>query len=485
MYSLFQESWCRLYHPATYLNSNLYTKMRAKAFLVILCGIISLNLFGVKTVLASDTITNEEFRGGGEIIYISPASLTVVVDIMEGMHSRIVAGKIAQDAILLQNDTPCDLRSFNVGDTVQIAWKDTIYGKEVMALLSGYTPLEKNQPAQLIQSKPKTKIKTPPVIASVSPPPQKLNSSIITPSLTKRISPPSTSSVSPIIGSPQQHIIGKEETLLDIARNYNLGYNELIDMYPGYDPWLPPVGQNLLLPTERILPDGKRKGILINVPELRLYHFTRKGKSSEVTTYPIGIGDVDFETPPGKYSIGNKAVNPTWYIPPSLREKYQVTSIPPGPDNPLGKYWMGLKNTMFGIHGTDIPWSIGRTVTHGCIRMYPEDIQVFFPDIPIGESVEVVYEPVKIAKVGDDYFVEAHRDIYGKIVDFTAFAKNKAVEKGIWDLVDHSLFMATIESQRGIPVKVTTGSQAATQNRSAPAAVLPVFGNGAGTLGSR
>jgi L,D-transpeptidase ErfK/SrfK len=260
---------------------------------------------------------------------------------------------------------------------------------------------------------------------------------------------------STLIGAPSRHLIGTKETLLDIARAYNLGYNELADLYPDFDPWLPPVGRELVLPTARILPDGIRKGIIINVPELRLYYFTGKDQALQVTTHPVGIGDTDFQTPPGMYSVGNKRANPTWYIPPSLRAKYQTSTIPPGPDNPLGKYWLGLKDTMYGIHGTDIPWAVGRTVTHGCIRMYPEDIERFYPVIQLGTPVQIVYEPVKIAEVGGQIYVEIHRDIYHKFPDMAGSARQKAIATGVWPQVDRQKFMTAVEEQKGIPVNVT------------------------------
>lgn len=362
---------------------------------------------------------------------------------IQGNRPRIIGGKLAVDAILLKDDTKSGLKAFQVGEKITVSWRETDTGKEIISLISQQSPVS-SEPVRLTAPMPIDQPKRTPEIAGTENvrPSQMLPAPAL-----------------PLIGQPSRHVIGKKETLLDIARHYNLGYNEIIDMYPDYDPWLPPIGKELLLPTEHLLPDSAGKGIVINIAELRLYYFTRKGKTQMVTTYPVGIGDTDFQTPPGMYSVGNKALNPTWYIPPSLRAKYKTTSIPPGPDNPLGQYWLGLKGTMFGIHGTDIPWSVGRTVTHGCIRMYPEDIQPFFSAIQIGTTVQVVYEPVKIAQVGDSIFIEVHRDIYGRIANLEEYAREKAVSKGIWEQIDQQRFMAAVQDKRGIPVNVSLGYQ--------------------------
>lgn len=452
-------------------RNQLAERMKRQGSLIIIFCSLFFYFLGVAVTSAAESTEIKEFRGGGEIIVIFPASSTVAVDVIEGVRPRIVAGKIAIDAILLKGDNPCDLRSFHVGDKVTVAWKVTDYGKEIIALISEQ-PSTASQP-DFPKQKPQPKLAEKDQTVTKIP---------VTKNIQGLLSQPVPTE--PLIGQPLRHVISKDETLLDIARNYNLGYNELVDIYPEYDPWLPPVGRELLLPTERLLPDGTRNGILINVPELRLYYFTRKNKTSMVRTHPIGIGDTDFETPPGKYTIGNKALNPTWYIPPSLREKYKMASMPPGPDNPLGEYWLGLKGTMFGIHGSDIPWSVGRTVTHGCIRMYPEDIQPFFSLIQIGTPVQIVYEPVKIAQIGDSVFIEVHHDIYGKFADLAEFAKKTAEDKGIWELVDQELFMAALKNQKGIPVNVTKGGQMAIPNHP-EILTIPVFVSGSRSAAPR
>jgi L,D-transpeptidase ErfK/SrfK len=198
-----------------------------------------------------------------------------------------------------------------------------------------------------------------------------------------------------VIGALQTYIVQKEDTLLDIARNFDLGFSEIQLLYKDLDPWVPPEGIDLIIPTYWILPEGKRNGILINIPEMRLYLFLKK--ISMVKTFPIGIGVTENFTPTGRFYIKEKRVSPTWHIPVSLREKYEGRkSIPPGPENPLGSHWLGLSISGYGIHGTNFPWAVGRLVTHGCIRLYPEDILHLYPVVPIRTPVEIIYEPVKI-----------------------------------------------------------------------------------------
>lgn len=437
MYYLLQALCFRLLLPVSLLRRQSFCGKARQGSLTIICPVVLVWFCAVAAATGAETAVKGEFRGSGELIIVSPGSLTVVVDVVEGSRQRIIGAKLAADAILLKGDRKSDLRSFHVGEKVKVAWKVTDHGREIIALLSQQTPAAS---ASAHQTKPAAQ-------------PKHIKKIAVAKNL--RSQPSQPLQLQAILGKRVRHVVDKEETLLDIARTYDLGYNELVDLYPEYDPWLPPVGQELLLPTERLLPDSARKGIVINIPELRLYYFSQDGQSSLVTTHPVGIGDAGYPTLPGNYTVGNKVINPTWFIPPSLRPKYKVSSIPPGPYNPLGKYWLGLKGTMYGIHGTDIPWSVGRTVTHGCIRMYPEDIQRFFPTIQPGTPVQLIYEPVKIARIADSFFIEVHGDIYGRIDNLAVFAQKKAVEKGVWHLVDQERFMAAVQSRKGIPVNVT------------------------------
>lgn len=258
-----------------------------------------------------------------------------------------------------------------------------------------------------------------------------------------------------VIGASQTYIVQKEDTLLDIARIFDLGFSEIQLLYKDLDPWVPPEGMELTIPTFWILPEGKWNGILINIPEMRLYLFLKK--ISMVKTFPIGIGVTENFTPVGRFYINEKRVSPTWYIPRSLREKYEgKKSIPPGPDNPLGSHWMGLSIKGYGIHGTNFPWAVGRLVTHGCIRLYPEDILHLYPTVPVGTPVNIIYEPIKIGFKEGRIFIEVHEDIYNRIPYPLPFTLHKLEDKGIKNLVELKKLEEALDQRRGVPIDITS-----------------------------
>jgi L,D-transpeptidase ErfK/SrfK len=258
-----------------------------------------------------------------------------------------------------------------------------------------------------------------------------------------------------VIGSPHTYIVQKEDTLLDIARNFDLGFSEIQLLYKDLDPWVPPEGMEFTIPTFWILPEGKWNGILINIPEMRLYLFLKK--ISMVKTFPIGIGVTENFTPVGRFYIKEKRVSPTWYIPNSLREKYEgKKSIPPGPDNPLGSHWLGLSIKGYGIHGTNFLWAVGRLVTHGCIRLYPEDIFDLYSIVSIGTPVNIIYEPIKLGSKEGRIFIEVHEDIYHQIPDLFQYTLEKLERKGIKDLIDSEKMKEALIQRRGVPIDITS-----------------------------
>lgn len=258
-----------------------------------------------------------------------------------------------------------------------------------------------------------------------------------------------------VIGSPQTYTVQNGDTLLDIARNFDLGFSEIHLLCKDIDPWVPPEGSKLIIPTLWVLPEGKWNGILINIPEMRLYLFLKK--VSMVKTFPIGIGITENITPAGRFYIKEKRVSPTWHIPISLREKYEGRkTVPPGPDNPLGSHWMGLSKKNYGIHGTNFPWAVGRLVTHGCIRLYPEDILHLYYIVPIGTPVNIIYEPIKIGFKAGRIFIEVHEDIYHRIPDFFQFTFNKLVQKGIVNLVELDKVKEALDQRSGFPIDITS-----------------------------
>lgn len=255
-----------------------------------------------------------------------------------------------------------------------------------------------------------------------------------------------------VVGFIQGHTVEAQDTFLDIARHYGLGFNEMELLYPQFDAWLPPVGSRLLIPTEWVLPETKKEGVVINIPEMRLYRFFSRVRM--VKTYPVGIGDEGWHTPVGTYKIVDRQVDPAWSVPKSLREKYGTSLMPPGPENPLGKHWLGLSRKGYGIHGTNFPWAVGRLVTHGCIRLYPEHMELFFQETPVGTPVELIYEPVKIGFRRGEIFVEVHPDIYGKIPNLSEYARRRLQQSGVWPFISPAELEQVVQRRDGVPMRV-------------------------------
>jgi L,D-transpeptidase ErfK/SrfK len=221
-----------------------------------------------------------------------------------------------------------------------------------------------------------------------------------------------------VVGEDQSIVTAYEDTLYDLARAYSLGSEELIRVNPSVDPWLPGAGKMLVVPGRHILPPGPHEGIVVNLPEHRLYYFPKpkRGGPIQVITYPVSIGKMDWRTPLGTTHVTQKQKDPTWYPPESVRKEHAEAGDPlppkvgPGPDNPLGAYAMRLAagNGTYLIHGTNNPIAVGLAVTHGCIRMYPDDVAALFPLIPVGTPVRLINEPVKVAWVDGELLLEAH-----------------------------------------------------------------------------
>lgn len=214
--------------------------------------------------------------------------------------------------------------------------------------------------------------------------------------------------VGPMIGEMTSYVTVYEDTLLDIARHFDLGFVELVAANPEIDPWLPGAGKELILPTAHLLPDAPHRGVVINLTEMRLYYFPQP--EAEPETHPIGIGQEGKLTPLGTTKIMRKVANPTWYPPPSIRaEKPELPAVvPPGPDNPMGAHAFYLGWPLVRVHGTDKPFAVGRRVTHGCIRLYPEDIEHLYNIVPVGTALTVVDQPVKLGWVDGELYLEVH-----------------------------------------------------------------------------
>jgi L,D-transpeptidase ErfK/SrfK len=220
-----------------------------------------------------------------------------------------------------------------------------------------------------------------------------------------------------VIGAVATVTARHEDTLIDIARRHGLGYEDIVRANPDVNVWVPGEGTEVVLPTRFVLPGGAREGIVLNLAEYRLYYFPKPepGEPAYVMTYPISIGRMDWETPLGLTRIISKVVDPSWYPPQSVRDEHAAEGrplpliVPPGPDNPLGKHAMRLGIPGYLIHGTNRPAGVGMRVTHGCVRMFPEDIEYLFGHIGIDTRVRIVNEPIKIGWNGDELVLEAHR----------------------------------------------------------------------------
>ncbi|NPV05798.1 MAG: L,D-transpeptidase family protein [Syntrophaceae bacterium] len=257
-----------------------------------------------------------------------------------------------------------------------------------------------------------------------------------------------------VIGRLLVHTVKPGETLLDIARRYGLGVTELQAVHPDKDPWLLEEGSALQIPTLWIVPPTRHKGIVINVPEMRLYRY--HAKRGTVSTYAVTVGEEETQTPLGTFRVVEKEEDPEWNIPRKLQHKYNTKVMPAGPDNPIGRYWLGLSARGYGIHGTDNPWSVGRILSNGCIRLYPEDIERLYPDVPKGTVVEILYEPVKFGLRGSTIYVEVHGDPYGFIGDMGQHARLVARKQGIEAYADWEKIDEAIEAKNGVPVPVGT-----------------------------
>jgi L,D-transpeptidase ErfK/SrfK len=220
-----------------------------------------------------------------------------------------------------------------------------------------------------------------------------------------------------LIGQPQQTEAEQKDTLPDIARQNHLGFDEIIAANPGVDTWLPGAGKIVRLPTQHLLPDVPRAGIVVNLPDGRLYYFrTDLSHRSIVEIYPISVGQMDWKTPLGVTKIVQKQKNPTWYPTKSVRAKHLQDgdvlppAIPPGPDNPLGDYALrlGIPGGAYLIHGTNNPVGVGMQITHGCIRLYPEDIELLFGEVAVGTDVRIVNQRIKTGWVDGALYLEVH-----------------------------------------------------------------------------
>jgi L,D-transpeptidase ErfK/SrfK len=268
-----------------------------------------------------------------------------------------------------------------------------------------------------------------------------------------------------VIGALTAYRVRKGDTLFDIARQHSVGYKEMVESNPGLDVWLPPPGTIAMLPTAWVLPCCERRGLIINIPEMRVFYLRPSAadpSATEVITYAVGLGRDEWQTPRGKFAVRSKSLNPTWVIPASILQERIAeqgdtrTAIAGGePDNPLGGHRLALSMPGYAIHGTNTPWGVGMQVSHGCIRLYPEDIGRLFPLVPVGTPGRFVYQPVKVGVWGGEVYVEITGDIYGLTPAIWREARSMLERRGVADRVDRERLIAALSQPRGIPIRVT------------------------------
>lgn len=213
------------------------------------------------------------------------------------------------------------------------------------------------------------------------------------------------------------------DTLLDIAFDFDIGQNEILLANPNVDRWLPGPGTEVRIPNSRLLPDTEKRGLVLNLPEFRLYYYPKE-QPDQVITHPISIGRMDWDTPLGMTRIIAKTKDPAWRPPASIKAEHAAQGdplpdvVPAGPDNPLGRYAMRLGVPGYLIHSTNKPFGVGMRVSHGCVRMYPTDIERLFPMIETGVSVAIVYQPIKVGWFENTLYIEIYPELADKRTSF-------------------------------------------------------------------
>ena len=258
-----------------------------------------------------------------------------------------------------------------------------------------------------------------------------------------------------------------EDTLPDIARANGLGFREIKLANPGVDTWLPGQGTEIMLPTRYVLPGAPKVGIVLNIPEMRLYYYPPQdtGQASEVITHPIGVGRQGWATPYLDTRVIQKKTRPSWYPPESIRKEHAEMGdplpkrVPPGPKNPLGNYMMRLGMPEYIIHGTNKPFGIGMRVSHGCIRLYPENIKSLYQQVKLNTPVRIVNQPYKIGRLEDKIYLEAHpyleedtEQFEGNLTSVVEMLIDITGERGYQ--VDWDLIKTVIAESNGIPVEI-------------------------------
>jgi L,D-transpeptidase ErfK/SrfK len=267
-------------------------------------------------------------------------------------------------------------------------------------------------------------------------------------------SEPAAAPLGALIGEARSEVVAPGDTLLDIAERNRLGFERVARLNPGLDPWIPTPGARVRLPTLHVLPDAPHEGLLVNLPELQLYDFGPSADAPEV--FALAIGDELDPSLVGEFRVGSKRENPVWHVPESIRAERPdlPAEVPPGPDNPLGPFWLTIGSTSYGIHGTNNRWSIGREATHGCLRLYNDAIERLYKRTQRGARIRLVYQTVKLGRRDAVVYVEAHPDRYGREPDRLAKAIERLAALGVEDEPALARVRVVVAEARGEPVGV-------------------------------
>ena len=266
----------------------------------------------------------------------------------------------------------------------------------------------------------------------------------------------------------------EEDTFSDLAREYGLGYDELVAANPGVDPWLPGAGTAIVLPTQYVIPEGPRSGIVLNIASKRLFYFPEAVADQPlvVMTYPIGIGRVGWETPLGETSVVSKARDPVWYVPTSVRKEHAEAGdplpavVPAGPDNPLGAHVLKLGLPGYLIHGTNQPYGVGMRVSHGCVRLYPENIELLYSLVGIGVDVRIISEPFLVGRLDGDLYFESHtpleddlvspeqhlEDIFANVSEFESEEARQTINGIVGEARGIPVHLASVQSEEAFAI---------------------------------
>lgn len=266
-----------------------------------------------------------------------------------------------------------------------------------------------------------------------------------------------------VVGAVKLIEAKEEDSLADLALEYGIGYEAMINANPNVDEWYPKEGTKVLIPSRYILPDVAHEGIVLNLPEMRLYYFPPD--EDVVYVYAVGIGREDWATPLGVQKITEKVKNPTWTPPASIRAEHAANGDPlpavvqAGPDNPLGRFKMRLTNPSYLIHGTNKPAGVGMRVSHGCVRMYDEGIEELFSLAPMGTQVNIINQPMKVGWYGDGLYLEFHpplEEFQVSVEESVRMARETVQEQlqGSGYQVSNDLIDAVVYEASGMPIEV-------------------------------